>query len=225
IQWHGQKVTLIDTAGIRKRGKITPGVEKYSVLRAMRALDRADVALLLIDANDGVTEQDQHIAGYALEAFKSIIIIVNKWDTVEKESWTLHTFEQELREKFNFLPDPPILFISALTGQRIHQVLETAHRVWEARYHRLPTGELNRIVRDAVAKHPPPPKGTRRLKIMFVSQVAVAPPLLLFHVNDPELVHFTYRRYLENQLREAYPFEGTPIRMSFRTRRGLNDDR
>lgn len=225
IQWHGQKVTLIDTAGIRKRGKITPGVEKYSVLRAMRALDRADLALLVIDATTGVTEQDQHIAGYALEAFKSIVIVINKWDAVDKESWTLHAFERDLREKFNFLPDPPIIFISALTGQRIHQVLETAHRVWESRYYRLSTGELNRIVRDALAKHPPPAKGTRRLKILFVSQVAVAPPLLLFHVNDPELVHFTYRRYLENQLREAYPFEGTPIRMSFRTRRGLNDDR
>ncbi|MCC6613864.1 MAG: ribosome biogenesis GTPase Der [Anaerolineae bacterium] len=225
IRWHGERVTLIDTAGIRKRGKVSPGVEKYSVLRAMRALDRADVALLLIDATTGVTEQDQHIAGYALEAFKSIVIVVNKWDAVEKESWTLHSFERELREKFNFLPDPPILFISALTGQRIHEVLETAHRVWEARYHRLSTGELNRIVRDAMAKHPPPAKGTRRLKIMFVSQVAVAPPLLLFHVNDPELVHFTYRRYLENRLREAFPFEGTPIRMSFRARGGLDDDR
>ncbi|MBE0690166.1 MAG: ribosome biogenesis GTPase Der [Anaerolineae bacterium] len=225
IQWHGQEVTLIDTAGIRKRGKVTPGVEKYSVLRAMRALDRADVAVLVIDATSGVTEQDQHIAGYALESFKSVIIVVNKWDAVEKESWTLHTFELELREKFNFLPDPPIIFISALTGQRIHLVLETAHRVWEARYHRFPTGELNRIVRDAMAKHPPPARGTRRLKVLFVSQVAVAPPLLLFHVNDPELVHFTYRRYLENRLREVYPFEGTPLRMSFRARGGLDDDR
>lgn len=223
ITWHGERVTLIDTAGIRKRGKIEPGVEKFSVLRALRALERADVALLVIDAVDGVTEQDTHIAGYVLEAYKSIVIIVNKWDAVEKESHTLHAMERELREKFNFLPDPPILFISALSGQRIHEVLDTAHQVWEGRYFRIPTGELNRIVRDAVAKHPPPSKGTRRLKIRFTSQVAVAPPLFLFHVNDESLLHFTYKRYLENQIREAFPFAGTPVRFSFRTRDGLDD--
>jgi len=221
IQWHGQPVTLIDTAGIRRRGRIEPGVEKYSVLRAMKAVERSDVALLLIDATMGVAEQDQHIAGYVIEAGKSIVLIVNKWDAVEKDSYTLHAFERELREKFQFLPDPPIIFTSALTGQRIHQVLETAHRVWEGRHFRIPTADLNRLVREAMLRHTPPVRGVRRLKIMYAAQVAISPPLILFHVNDPRLVHFTYRRFLENQIRAVYPFEGTPLRMSFRAREGL----
>lgn len=219
IQFHGEPVVLIDTAGIRRRGRIEPGVEKYSVLRAFKAIERADVALLLIDAVEGVTDQDQHIAGYVMEAGKSIVLIVNKWDALEnKDSMTLHEYEKLLRVKFDFLPDPPILFISALTGQRIHQVLETARRVWEGRHFRIPTSALNKLVRDAMQQHTPPIRGSRRLKILFASQVAIDPPVMLFHVNDPRLVHFTYRRYLENQIRQAYPFEGTPIRMSFRPR-------
>ncbi|MGQ9908670.1 MAG: ribosome biogenesis GTPase Der [Candidatus Flexifilum sp.] len=219
IQFHGEPVVLIDTAGIRRRGRIEPGVEKYSVLRAFKAIERADVALLLIDAVEGVTDQDQHIAGYVMEAGKSIVLIVNKWDALEnKDSMTLHEYEKLLRVKFDFLPDPPILFISALTGQRIHQVLETARRVWEGRHFRIPTSALNKLVRDAMQQHTPPIRGSRRLKILFASQVAIDPPVMLFHVNDPRLVHFTYRRYLENQIRKAYPFEGTPIRMSFRPR-------
>jgi GTP-binding protein len=154
-----------------------------------------------------------------MEAGKSIVLIVNKWDALEnKDSMTLHEYEKLLRVKFDFLPDPPILFISALTGQRIHQVLETARRVWEGRHFRIPTSALNKLVRDAMQQHTPPIRGSRRLKILFASQVAIDPPVMLFHVNDPRLVHFTYRRYLENQIRKAYPFEGTPIRMSFRPR-------
>ncbi len=223
ITFHNEPVTLIDTAGIRRRGKIEPGVEKFSVIRAMKAIERADVVLLLIDGVQGVTEQDQHIAGYVMEANKSIVLIVNKWDAVEKESTTLDHMRKLLRVKFDFLPDPPILFISALTGQRIHEVLETAHRVWEGRYFRISTAEINRIVRDAMQKHTPPVRGTRRLKIMYASQVAINPPLFLFHVNDPRLVHFTYKRFLENQIRENYAFEGTPMRLSFRAREGLDD--
>jgi GTP-binding protein len=221
--WHGERVTLIDTAGMRRRGKIEPGVEKFSVLRAMNALERADVALLLIDATQGITDQDQHIAGYIQESHRSVVIIVNKWDAVEKDSMTHTNFERRIRQEFNFLPDPPIIFISALTGQRIHEVLETANKVWQNRYLRIPTGELNRILREAVAKHQPA-GAAARLKIKYGTQVAVAPPLFLFHVNDPSLVHFTYRRYLENQIREAYPFEGTPIRLSFRERSKKDDD-
>ncbi len=221
IQWHNMPVTLIDTAGIRRRGKIEPGVEKYSVLRTMQAIERADVVLLLIDASDGVTEQDQHIAGHILEAKKSVVVIVNKWDLVEKDAQTMNEYLEEMKEKFNFLPDAPAIFISALTGQRIHQVLETAHRVWEARTFRIPTSEMNRILREAVQKHPPPQKGTRPLKLFFASQVAVDPPVFLFHVNDTRLVHFTYKRFLENQIREAYAFEGTPIILSFRPRDGM----
>jgi GTP-binding protein len=225
IVWHGQRIILIDTAGIRRRGKIEPGVEKYSVLRAMRALERAEVALLLIDATDGVTEQDQHIAGYIMEAYRSVVVVVNKWDAVDKDDHTMNAFIDQVRTKLDFLPEPPVIFISALTGQRVHQVLETANRVWEARFQRIPTGELNRLLRAAVQKHPAPAKGTKRLKLLYLTQVSVNPPVFLFHVNDTRLVHFTYKRYLENQIRAEYPFEGTPIRLSFRPRDGMLDDK
>jgi len=221
ITWHGETVRLIDTAGIRKRGKIEPGVEKFSVLRTMRALERSDVALLLLDAEDGITEQDQHIAGYINDSFRSVVIIVNKWDAIEKDNQTMNRFMDDIRQKFDFLPEPPVLFISALTGQRIHEVLETAHRVWQARFQRISTADLNRLLREAVQKHPPPTKGTKRLKLYFMSQVSVNPPVFLFHVNDTRLVHFTYKRFLENQIRAEYPFEGTPIRLSFRPRDGM----
>src|SRR5664279_2240461 len=223
IMYFDERVTLIDTAGIRRRGKIEPGVEKYSVVRANKAMERADVVLLVLDAMDGITEQDQHIGGYVMEASKSVVIVVNKWDAVEKETMTAHEFEKQVKGKFDFLPDPPVVFISALTGQRIHEVLEVAQRVYEGRHFRIPTSELNRIMRDAYQKHTPPIRGTRRLKLLYVSQVATAPPVILFHVNDPRLVHFTYKRFLENQIREAYPFEGTPLRLSFRPRNGMDE--
>lgn len=221
ITWHGQTVKIVDTAGIRRRGKIEPGVEKYSVLRTMRALERADVALLLIDASDGITEQDQHIAGYITDSFRSVVLIVNKWDVVEKDEYTINRWKENIKAKFDFLPNPPTLFISALSGQRIHQVLETANRVWENRFQRISTADLNRMLRAAIQKHPPPVRGTKRLKLLYLSQVAVNPPVFLFHVNDTRLVHFTYKRYLENQIRAEYPFEGTPIRLSFRPRDGM----
>lgn len=223
ITWHGERVILIDTAGIRRRGKIEPGVEKYSVLRTMNALERADVALLLIDAGEGITEQDMHIAGYITDAYKSVVIVVNKWDTLEKDDHTMNKWLEDIKVKFDFLPEPAVVFISALTGQRVHSVLEVAHRVWQARFQRIATGELNRVLRQAIQKHPAPAKGTKRLKIMYLSQVSVNPPVFLFHVNDTRLVHFTYKRYLENQLREEFPFEGTPIRLSFRPRDGMLD--
>lgn len=224
ITWHGMAVRLVDTAGIRKRGKIEPGVEKFSVLRTMRALERSDVALLLLDAVDGITEQDLHIAGYITEAGKSVVIVVNKWDAVEKDTYTMNQYMENIRQKFDFLPDPPVIFISALTGQRVHQVLETAHHVWEGRFQRISTADLNRIVRAAMQKHPAPTKGTKRLKIFYATQVSVNPPVFLFHVNDTRLVHFTYKRFLENQIRAEFPFEGTPIRLSFRPREGMLDE-
>jgi GTPase len=223
IMWHDTPVMLIDTAGIRKRGKIEPGVEKYSVLRAIRSIERADVALLMLDAETGLTEQDEHIAGYILEANKSVVFVVNKWDAIEKDEHTMVEFTKKIQERFHFLPYAPIIFVSAKTGQRIHQVLETAHRIWEARYFRIPTSELNRILRAAQQKHPAPSKGVKRLKIFFATQVAVDPPVFLFHVNDTRLVHFTYKRFLENQIRAEYPFEGTPIVLSFRPREGMDD--
>jgi GTP-binding protein len=216
LKWHGEDVTLIDTAGIRRRGKIEPGVEKFSVIRAMNAIERSDVVLLVLDAELGVTEQDEHIAGYVIDAYKSLVIVVNKWDAVSKDSNTMVAYTETIRERLKFIDYAPIIFISALSGQRIHQVLDTAYRIWETRHVRLPTAEVNRILREAIQRHPAPVKGTKRLKIYMGSQVAVAPPVFLFHVNDTELVHFTYRRFLENRFREAHPFEGTPIRMSFR---------
>lgn len=220
IMWHGQRVTLIDTAGIRRRGSIMPGVEKYSVIRAMNAIDRADVALLVIDAVDGVTEQDEHIAGYVLDSYKGVMIVVNKWDLVKKDAYTMTEFTEKVRERLHFIPYAPILFISALTGQRIHQILDIANRVWENRSIRVQTSEVNRLIRDALQHHPPPMKGTRRLKVYFSAQVAIDPPLFLLHVNDPKLMHFTYKRYLENRIRDEYPFEGTPIRLSVRQSKG-----
>jgi len=218
LTYHGTAITLIDTAGIRRRGRIEPGVEKYSVLRAVRALERADVALLLIDATEGVTAQDTHVAGMALDKYKSVVVIVNKWDLIEKDERTLPDFAERIRHQLNFLAYVPVLFISAKTGQRVHQVLPTALRVQEERLRRIPTGELNRLVQEALAGHAAPSKGGRFLKVLYASQVRTDPPTFLFHVNDPELVHFTYERYLENRLREAYGFLGTPLRLSFRKR-------
>lgn len=216
LMWHGQKITLIDTAGIRRRGRIEPGVEKFSVIRAIKAIDRADVALLVIDALEGVTDQDEHIAGFVLDAYKGMVIVVNKWDAVEKDSHTMTEFTAQIRDRLNFVEFAPIIYISALTGQRIHQVMEVANAVWETRSLRIQTSELNQLVREAVQHHQAPMKGTKRLKIYYASQVATDPPLFLFHVNDKKLVHFTYKRFLENQIRARYPFEGTPIRLSFR---------
>lgn len=218
ISYFGETVTLIDTAGIRRRGRIEAGVEKYSVIRAMKAISRADVALLVIDAQLGVTEQDEHIAGYIIEEYKSLVLVVNKWDAVAKDAFTINEFTDSIRDRLHFVRYAPIVFISALGGQRIHQVLEVAYRVWESRFLRVPTSEINRLMRDAVEQHPPHAKGTKRLKFLYASQVRTDPPLFLFHVNDPTQVHFTYKRYLENQVRKAYQFEGTPIRMSFRAR-------
>lgn len=217
--WEGQEITLIDTAGIRRRGKIDPGIEKYSVLRALKALRRADVALLLIDAAAGATAQDAHIAGMlAEEESAGIVVLVNKWDALEKDTHTMYQFEEELRAELRFLPYIPILFISAKTGQRVDKILPTALEVNEARYHRIGTGPLNKFMFEAVAKHPPPSRGGKRVKFFYATQVSVAPPTFVFFVNKPQWVHFGYRRYLENQLRQLHPFIGTPIKIIFRAR-------
>jgi GTP-binding protein len=214
--YQGTPITLIDTAGLRRRGHIDPGVEKWSVLRTFRAITRADVALLLIDASEPFTNQDAHVAGFILDAYKSAVVVVNKWDAVEKDEHTLVEYTRRLRSELNFLDYVPVLFISAKTGQRVDQVLPTALRVQAERQRQVPTPEINRLVREAVAAHPPHPRGNRLLKISHVAQVAAEPPTFLFHVNDPELLHFTYRRYLENRLRAEYSFLGTPLRLSFR---------
>lgn len=218
LRWHGQTFTLIDTAGIRRRGKIGTGVEKYSVLRAIKALQRADVALLLIDAEEGMTAQDTHIAGMLVEKSAGVIILVNKWDAVEKDTFTMTQFEEKFRHDLNFLSYAPMLFISAQTGQRVNKILPLALEISEARQHRVPTAALNKMMREAVTRHPPPSKGGKRVKFFYATQPSVAPPVFVFFVNKPEWVNFSYQRYLENRLREEFPFPGSPIRLIFRAR-------
>jgi len=220
IVWETLPVTLIDTAGIRRRGHIEVGVEKYSVLRALKAIQRADVALLLIDAMDGVTAQDAHIAGFILEETKSAVVVVNKWDAVPgKTGKTMNEYTAHVRSTLNFMDYVPVLFVSAKLGARVESVLPTALRVQEERLIRIPTGELNRIIREAMEKQSPPTKAGRRLNIYYATQPRTDPPTFVFHVNDTELVHFSYERYLENQIRAAYGFLGTPLRLSFRRRK------
>ena len=218
-------VTLIDTAGIRRRGKVEPGVEKYSVLRAMRAIERADVALLVVDATTGITNQDAHIAGFILEAWKSVVVVVNKWDAIEKDTYTMDEYTEHVRAALNFLDYVPILFISALTGQRVNQVLPTALKVQEERLVRLTTSEINRVLHRAIDHHPPPTKAGRVLKIFYGTQVRSDPPTFLIFVNEPDLVHFTYKRFLENRVREVYSFLGTPIRLVFKARKKVELNR
>jgi len=218
LMWEGTPITLIDTAGIRRRGKIERGVERYSVLRALRAIQRADVALLVIDGIDGVTAQDAHVAGFILDEWVSVVVLVNKWDAVEKDTHTMVEYTQWVRQALKFLDYVPVLFISALTGKRVHKVIPLALAMQEARFRRIATGELNRLVQNALARHAPPSKQGKRLKIYYVSQPGVDPPTFVFHVNDPGLVHFSYERYLENRLREAFEFPGTPLRLVFRQR-------
>lgn len=218
LKWHGQEFTIIDTAGIRRRGKIEPGVEKYSVLRAIKALKRADVALLLIDAEAGITSQDTHIAGMLKDEMNGVIILVNKWDAVEKDSFTIYDFEKLLREELKFVPYAPVLFISAKSGQRVSKILPKVIDVQEMRHQRISTADLNKWMREVTIQHPPPSSGGRRVKFFYTTQVSVAPPTIVMFVNKPEWVHFSYERYLENRLRELYPFEGTPVRLIYRAR-------
>jgi GTP-binding protein len=213
-----REVILIDTAGIRRRGRIEVGVEKYSVIRTLRAISRSDVVLMLIDATEGMTAQDTHIAGYVLEQYKSMMLLVNKWDLVEKDASTLGEFTNTVREELNFMPYVPILFISAKFGQRVNRVLPTALEIAEQRLRRIPTGQLNKIMKEAVDAHPPPSRPGKWLKLLYATQADINPPTFVFFVNDPQMVHFSYQRYLENQLRAAFGFEGTPIKMVFRTR-------
>jgi GTP-binding protein len=219
IQYEGLDITLIDTAGIRRRGKIDPGVEKYSVLRSIKAIERADVALLLIDAASGITAQDTHIAGFILDAWKSCVVLVNKWDTVEKDTYTMEAYSKHIRQELNFMDYVPFLFISALTGQRVDKVLPLALQVQEERLVRLTTSKINQVIHKAQDAHPSPSKGGRQLRMYYGTQVRSDPPTFMIYVNDPKLAHFSYRRYLENQLRAEYGFLGTPIRIVMKGRR------
>lgn len=216
LTWDDEPIILVDTAGIRRRGHIERGIEKYSVLRALRAIGRAEVALLVVDAVDGVTAQDAHIGGYILEENRSLIVVVNKWDAIPKDTYTMVEFTRILREELKFLDYVPILYVSALTRQRVNQIIPTALRVREERYQRIPTAALNKLLQDATIAHPPKTFRGKRVRFYYVTQAESDPPTFIFFVNDPTAVHFTYQRYLENKIRERYRFEGTPIRLEFR---------
>ncbi|MGA7730749.1 MAG: ribosome biogenesis GTPase Der [Chloroflexia bacterium] len=211
-------VTLIDTAGIRRRGRIDPGIERYSVIRTLRAIQRADVVLLTIDATEGITAQDTHIAGYVLEESKGMVVVVNKWDLVEKDSNTIYEYTDHLRQELSFIPYVTFVFISAKFGQRVNKVLPAAVKVAKERTKRVSTGQLNKLVKEAVDAHPPASKPGKWVKFYYATQADINPPTFVFFTNDAENVHFSYKRYLENQLRGVFGFEGTPIKLIFRTR-------
>lgn len=216
---NGQEFTMIDTAGMRKRGKVYESTEKYSVMRAMRAIERSNVVLMVINAEEGIREYDKRIAGFAHEAGKGIIILVNKWDTIEKETNTMRDFEDEIRDEFKYLDYAPILFVSALTKQRLNKLPELIEMVSMNQNMRIPSSLLNDVIMDAVAINPTPTDKGKRLKIFYSTQVAVKPPTFVVFVNEEELMHFSYNRFLENQIRKAFTFEGTPIRILARRRK------
>ncbi len=218
VEVDGEPLVLVDTAGIRRRGSIDRGIERYSVLRAMKAIDRADVAIVMTDATEGYTAQDAHVVGYVLEAAKGIVLVINKWDVVEKDGHTADQWLRALRQEAPYLAWADIVFASALTGQRVERILREALRVAEERYRRVPTADLNRVVSDAVRAHPPSHVRNRLPKVLYATQASVAPPTFVIFVNDPELIHFSYRRYLENRIRAEYGFLGTPIRLILRAR-------
>ncbi len=224
LAWGRSEITLIDTAGIRRRGKVAngPAAEKYSTLRALKAIARADVAVLVIDAVEGLTAQDAHVAGYVVEEGRGLVIAVNKWDLVEdKTDRTFTQYTEWIRNEVPFLEFAPIVSISAKTGQRVGKVLELAIDIWGERRKRITTGELNRVLRAAVERQSPPVVKGRRPKVFYGTQAAVAPPTFVFFANDAALIHFSYRRYLENRLREEFGYDGTPIRLVFRDRESV----
>jgi len=217
FEYNGDCMLLIDTAGIRRRGRIEGGIERYSVARALRAIGRADVALLLTEATEAITAQDAHIAGYIQQAFKGMVLVVNKWDLVEEVA-DRRQYATEIQQKLKFMPYTPILFVSAKFGRGVENVLTAAREVFEERKKRVPTSLLNTVIRDAVAAHAPPSVGGKRLKILYATQAEKSPPTFVLFVNDASLMHFSYQRYLENRLRQSFGFQGTPLRLIFKRR-------
>lgn len=217
----GQKFLFIDTAGMRRKAHIDEPIEKYSIIRSLRAVDRSDVVLMVIDAIDGVTEQDKKIAGYAHEAGKGIVLVVNKWDLYDKDNTSTLRYTENLRRELVFMQYAPVVFVSAMTKQRIHRLPEVIHYVAEQNAMRISTSVLNQVVEDAIAINPPPTEKGQRLKILYATQVKIKPPTFVIFVNEPEIMHFSYQRYLENKLREAFGFEGTPLQMIIR---GKNEE-
>lgn len=215
----GSVYTMIDTAGIRKKGKVYENTEKYSVLRAMQAIDRSDVVCVVLNAEEGIREQDKHVAGYAHDAGRGIVIVVNKWDTLKKDSYTMKEFESHIRNEFQYLSYAPIVFVSAKTHQRLNELPKLIRRVDENHSKRVSSAVLNDVIMDAIAHNPTPTDNGKRLRIYYETQVAVKPPTFVIFVNDPELMHFSYERFLENQLRAAFDFEGTPLHLIERRRK------
>ncbi len=216
VDFDGQGVLLIDTAGIRRRGRLGVGVERYSVLRALRAIDRADIALLVLDATEMVTAQDTHVAGYILQATKGIVLVVNKWDLIADTDIT--EWNRYIGSELRFMAYAPVLYISAKFGRGVDKIIPQVRQVYEERLKRLSTAVVNDVIQQAVAAHNPPRRGGKQLKIRYATQAEVNPPTFVFFVNDAKLVHFSYRRYLENKLRQSFGFAGTPVRLIFKTR-------
>jgi GTP-binding protein len=217
FDFDGQSVLLIDTAGIRRRGRIASGIERYSVIRALRAIDRADVVLLVLDATEAVTAQDMHVAGYIQQAAKGVVVVVNKWDLIAEKDLT--TWNKYIRSELKFIAYAPVVYISAKLGQGVAKIMPQVRQVYQERLKRLTTAEVNDVIQQAVSAHHPPASGRRRLKILYATQAETNPPTFVFFVNDTSLVHFSYRRYLENKLRQAFGFAGTPLRLVFKARR------
>lgn len=215
----GTEFVMIDTAGMRKKGKVYENTEKYSVLRALRAIERSDVVLCVLNAEEGIREQDKKVAGYAHEAGKGIIIVVNKWDTLDKDNHTMKKFEEQIRSEFLYLSYAPIIFVSALTKQRLTKLPEIIERVSMNQNLRIQSATLNEVILDAVAMNPTPTDKGKRLRIYYATQVAVKPPTFVVFVNEPEMMHFSYARFLENRIRDAFTFEGTPIHLIVRRRK------
>lgn len=222
FSFEGNDFTLIDTAGLRRRSKVYDSIEKFSVIRAIAAIERCDICILMIDAMEGITEQDKKIAGIAHEAGKGMMIVINKWDLVEKETNTMRDYERKARSELLFASYAPILFTSVLQGRRIYDILRKAATIQEIRMRRITTGKLNNLIEDAVMMRQPPSDKGKRLKIYYAAQIGVAPPLFSFNINSRELMHFSYARYLENRLREAYDFEGTSVKFVYNEKKGDN---
>lgn len=219
FEYQGQNYVLIDTAGIRRKSRIREATERYSVIRSLKSIERADVVLIMLDATEGVLEQDKRIAGYVHEQAKANIMVVNKWDLVDKDGKTMHRFDQDIRDELKFLSYSPILYVSALTRKRIYQIIDIANFVVEQHHRRINTAELNQVVNEATLLNPLPGGGGKKGRIYYTTQVRTAPPTFVYFANDPELVHFSYLRYLENVLRQNFGFEGTPIRQIVRQKK------
>jgi GTP-binding protein len=218
FSWHGRRFTLVDTAGIRRKGKTTEKIEKYSVVDALRSIERCDVVLVVVDAEEGLTEQDARIAGYACDAGRACVIVVNKWDTLEKDNKTIGSYVEKVRTTLRFLAYAPIVFVSAKTGQRTGRIMEEVVRVMEQYERRITTSELNRVFSEATEAHHAPLAQGRRVKFYFSTQVAIKPPTFVVFTNKPDDIPPSYERFLANRFREAYGFDGVPLRLLFRGR-------